>query len=99
MRNPIRITKLPSKTHLVQTQFSSQKGGQRINNNENSIHELGLAPPISLKVGELWKGQDERTDIDKENDLDVNKNKTEIYIFVLHTHVSFLRISTRWSTS
>ena len=87
MCDPIGITKLPRKNHLAQAPFSTQKGGKHITDHENTLHGLGLAPSISLKIGELWKVQDERTDLDKENDLDAKKKKSRnLYFCIAYSH-------------
>ena len=44
------------------------------------------------QIGWLWKGQDYKTDLDKEKDPEANKKKTEMSIFVLHTSGIFPRI-------
>ena len=42
-------------------------------------------------MGELWKGQDRKLIVTKKENL---KKKTEMSIFVSHTHIIFLRLST-----
>ena len=72
----------------------SERGENVYPNHVNALHKAGLAPPILPTMGELWKGQDEKMDLDKGKYPEVSKKKTEMYIFVLHTHVIFLHLST-----
>ena len=58
----------------------------------NAFRKAGLTPPISPTMGDLWRKQDEKVDMEKERD--VSKKKTEMSTFVLRTYVTFLRLST-----
>ena len=55
-------------------------------NHVNALRETGLAPPIFPTMGELWKYQDIKTYLDKENDLDVNKKRNKnVYFCVAYS--------------
>ena len=58
----------------------------------NALRKAGLAPYVFTTRGYLWRNQDEKVEIEKERD--VSEKKTELYTFVLGTHVTFLRQST-----
>ena len=58
-----------------------------------TLCKAGLAPPIFLTMGELWRGQDEKMDIENKKEPEVIKNRG-MSIFVLHAHVNFLHLST-----
>ena len=64
----------------------------------NALRKAGLAPPDFPTVGDLWKMQDEKLDIENEKEPDVNKKKTEMSIFVFPTHVISQPLSTGSST-
>ena len=49
-------------------------------------------------MGELWKNQDEKMDIENEKEPDVNKKKIVTPTFALHTHAIFILLSTVSST-
>ena len=85
---------MPSKTHLAQTHFHSEIMDNFYPDHVNTLCEAGLAPPSSPTMGELWKSQDEKMDIEKEKEPGVNKQKTKMSNFVLRTHVVFLYVST-----
>ena len=57
-----------------------------------ALRKSGLAPSVFPTMGELWEKQDEKLEKNKERDVSVKK--TEMSIFVLLTHVTFLRQST-----
>ena len=85
-RNSINSPKPPGKNHLLQPQFFLQKVDIVYPNHVNILHEVGIAPPISPKMGELSKDQDEKTGLDKENDLDFNKIKNRnVYLCVAYS--------------
>ena len=66
-----------------ESSFHSERVDNVYPNHVNALCEAGLAPPIFLTMGELWKGQDEKTDIEKEKEPGVNKKKNRnVYICV-----------------
>ena len=60
----------------------------------NSLHKAGLAPPIFLKMEELVKGQDGKTNIDMEKEPEINKKKNRNVYFCVAYSRYFLRICT-----
>ena len=58
----------------------------------NALRKEGLAPPVFPTMVDLRIKQDEK--VEKEKERDVSVKKTEMSIFVLHTHVTFLQQST-----
>ena len=47
----------------------------------NALCEAGLAPPNLRTMGNLWKKQDEKLDIENEKEPDVNKKKNKNVYF------------------
>ena len=56
-------------------------------NHVNALREADLAPPNFPTMGDLWKFQDEKLDIENEKESDVNRNKnTNVYFCVASSH-------------
>ena len=47
----------------------------------NALRKAGLAPPYFPTMGDLWKMQDEKLDIENEKEPDVNKKKNRNVYF------------------
>ena len=61
----------------------------------NALHKASVSPPIFPKMGELWKDQYEKTDIDNEKLTDVNKNKNRnVYCCVAYLRYCSIQKST-----
>ena len=87
MRDNIRSPKPPSKPTSRKTSFQSKRVDNVYPDHANDLHEASLASPISLKMGELWKGQDGKMNLDKEKYPEVNKNKNRnVYLCVSYSY-------------
>ena len=64
--------------------------------NSNDFSEVGLAPSTFLKMGEWCKYQYEKWIMTRKMTPLPTKRKTEMSIFVLITHVIYLRPYTGW---
>ena len=53
----------------------------------NALRKSGLTPPDFLTIGDLWKMQDKKMDIENKKEPDVNKNKNRnVYFCVSYSH-------------
>ena len=54
----------------------------------NALRKAGLAPPAFPIMGDLWKTQDEKLEIESKKEPDVNKNKNRnVYFCVAYSRV------------
>ena len=49
----------------------------------NALRKADLAPPVSPKMGDFWRKQDEKAEKEKEQDVSVKKN-INVYFFVAY---------------
>ena len=49
--------------------------------NANALWKAGLAPPVFPTMGDLWRNQDEKVEIEKERDISEKTNKN-VYFYV-----------------
>ena len=63
MRNPTGSPKPPSKKNWRKPSFNYKRVDGFYPDHVNTLRKAGLAPPIFPIMGELWKVQDEKTDI------------------------------------
>ena len=73
-----RLAKLTSR----KPSLCSERVGNVYPNHVNALHKAGLSPSIFPIMGEVWKCQDERTNIEKEKEPEVNKKNRNIYFYV-----------------
>ena len=69
--------------------FNSEVVDKIYPNHAKSFRKAGLASPILPTIEELGKNQDEKMYIENKKEPDVNKRKTQMSTFVLHTHYNF----------
>ena len=50
----------------------------------NALRKAGLSPPVFLTMEDLWRKQDEKVDIEKEQDVSVKKNRN-VYFCVAYS--------------
>ena len=55
----------------------------------NALRKAGLAPPVFPTMGYLWRSQDEKVDIEKEQDISVKKNRN-VYFCVAYSRYFYL---------
>ena len=64
----------------------------------NALRKAGLAPPDFPTMGDLWKMQDEKLEIENEKEPDVNKKKNRnVYFCVAYSRFSQLLYT--WSST
>ena len=51
----------------------------------NALHKAGLAPPVFPQMGDLWRKQDQKVEIEKERDVSEKKNRN-VYLCVAYSH-------------
>ena len=77
---PLGVINCLEKLTLCKPIFHSERVENVYRDHMEALREVGLIPPIFLKMGELWKVQDEKMDIEKKREPGVNKKK---YIYFL----------------
>ena len=50
----------------------------------NALRKTGLSPPVFLTMEDLWRKQDKKVDIEKEQDVSVKKNRN-VYFCVVYS--------------
>ena len=90
-----RFSKLTSR----EPYFNSERLDNVHPDHISALRKVVIAPPSLFTMGWLWKGKDWKWILIIKKNLKSTKIKTGISIFALHTHVSFLHISTGWLIS
>ena len=76
----IRLTKLT----LIKPSIHSETVEKIYPDHANALCKVGLAPPNFPKTGDLWRKQDEKVDMKKEQDARKKKNKN-VYFCVAYS--------------
>ena len=72
-----RLAKLTSR----KPSFRSEEVYKVYPDHANALHKAGLTPPNFLIMGDLWKMQDEKLDIEIEIEPDINKKENRNVYF------------------
>ena len=80
---PSRVLKRLAKLTSRNPSIHSEAVDKIYPDHENTLCKLGLAPPISPTIGDLWRKQDEKVDSEKEQDVSKNKNR-KVYFCVAY---------------
>ena len=91
---PLGLLNHLSNLNTRKTNFNYERVDNVYPKHANALQGAGLEPPIFPTMGEFWKGQHEKWILKKKKNLRATKRKKEMYIFVFHTHVIFLHLST-----
>ena len=75
-----RLAKLTSR----KTSIKSEEIEKIYPDHANSLYKAGLVPPNFLTMGYLWRKQDEKVDMEKEQDARKNKNRN-VYFCVAYS--------------
>ena len=90
-----RLAKLTSRKLI----FYFKRVGNFYLNHVNDLHKVGLELPISRQWENNGNFKMKKRILRRKNNLKSTKRKAEMSIFLLHTHIIFLCLSTGSSTS